>query len=184
MAVKSRFLKYFDAVGVVKGSVFEHDLTWHKEHNIWYMLYVSTCFLGFAAIRLAVLDEPESDEEVIFNQQPRPRQTGWSLDTEDTEPKDKCHHHDNRRKSKVMGNAQSNVAFSSPLVRWSLSQIEADRVGRGYGFCLSWYIMPGCREPQWGKWLSAFCLLLQEVKSGSWLKATRRGPQIRLILLD
>lgn len=71
--------------------------------------------MGFAAIRLAVLDEPESDEEVIFNQRPRPPQTGWSLDTEDTEPKDKRHHHDNRRKSKVMGNAQSNVAFSSPL---------------------------------------------------------------------
>ncbi|XP_049899159.1 phospholipid-transporting ATPase VB [Epinephelus moara] len=67
------------------------------------------------AIRLAVLDEPESDEEVIFNQWPRPPQTGWSLDTEDTEPKDKRHYHDNRRKSKVMGNAQSNVAFSSPL---------------------------------------------------------------------
>ncbi|XP_071314005.1 phospholipid-transporting ATPase VD isoform X2 [Trachinotus anak] len=67
------------------------------------------------AVRLAVLDEPESEEEVIFNQRPRPPQTRWSLDSEDTNPEDIQHHHSSRRKSKVSGNAQSNVAFSSPL---------------------------------------------------------------------
>ncbi|XP_023258818.1 probable phospholipid-transporting ATPase VB isoform X1 [Seriola lalandi dorsalis] len=67
------------------------------------------------AIRLAVLHEPEEEEEVIFNQRPRPPQTGWSLDSEDTIPEDMQHHHGSRRKSKVPGNAQSDVAFSSPL---------------------------------------------------------------------
>ncbi|XP_075959614.1 phospholipid-transporting ATPase VB [Anarhichas minor] len=64
------------------------------------------------AIRLAVLAEPESGEEVIFNQRPQPPQTGWSLDTEGTDPDDTPRH---RLKSKVKGNAQSDVAFSSPL---------------------------------------------------------------------
>ncbi|XP_042349883.1 phospholipid-transporting ATPase VB [Plectropomus leopardus] len=67
------------------------------------------------AVRLAVLGEPEMEEEVIFNQRPRAPQTVWSLDTEDNKPEDKQHHHDTRRKSKVTGNAQSDVAFSSPL---------------------------------------------------------------------
>ncbi|XP_028444605.1 probable phospholipid-transporting ATPase VB [Perca flavescens] len=67
------------------------------------------------AIRLAVLDVPVSEEEVILNQQPRPPRIGWSLDTEDSNPEDKWHHHDNRRKSKVTGNAQSDAAFSSLL---------------------------------------------------------------------
>ncbi|XP_029298101.1 probable phospholipid-transporting ATPase VB [Cottoperca gobio] len=66
------------------------------------------------AIRLAVL-EPESGEEVIFNQRPRPPHTGWSLHAEDTNSEDTGYDHDNQRKSKVTGNAQSNVAFSSPL---------------------------------------------------------------------
>ncbi|XP_018531254.1 phospholipid-transporting ATPase VB [Lates calcarifer] len=67
------------------------------------------------AVRLAVLDEPETEEEVIFNQRPRPPQTGWSLNAEDTIPEDRQHRHGSRRKSKVSGNAQSDVAFSSPL---------------------------------------------------------------------
>ncbi|KAM7389638.1 hypothetical protein PAMP_023601 [Pampus punctatissimus] len=67
------------------------------------------------AIRLAVIDEPDSEEEVIFNQQPRPLKKGWSLDTEDTNPEDTQHHHGSRHKSKGSGNAQSDVAFSSPL---------------------------------------------------------------------
>uniref|UniRef100_A0A3B4TMJ1 P-type phospholipid transporter n=1 Tax=Seriola dumerili TaxID=41447 RepID=A0A3B4TMJ1_SERDU len=66
-------------------------------------------------VRLAVLDEPDSEEEVVFNQRPRPPQTGWSLDSEDTIPEDMQHHHGSRRKSNVPGNAQSDVAFSSPL---------------------------------------------------------------------
>lgn len=80
--------------------------------------------MAFAAIRLAVLDEPESEEEVVFNQQTRPSQTMWYLDSGETSPED-THHHGNRRKSKISGEAQSNVAFSSPLVR-CLLQEKAD----------------------------------------------------------
>ncbi|XP_041799888.1 phospholipid-transporting ATPase VB [Chelmon rostratus] len=65
------------------------------------------------AIRLAVLEEPDSEEDVIFNQRPRPPNTGWSLDTEDTNPEDTQHR--SRPKSKVAGKAQSDVAFSSLL---------------------------------------------------------------------
>lgn len=67
------------------------------------------------AIRLAVLDEPESEEEVIFNQRPQSPQTGWSLDAEDTTPQDTTQRRGSRRRSKVAGIAQSDVAFSSPL---------------------------------------------------------------------
>lgn len=67
------------------------------------------------AIRLAVLDEPESEEEVIFHQRPQSLQTGWSLDTEDTTPRDTTQRRGSRRRSKVTGIAQSDVAFSSPL---------------------------------------------------------------------
>ncbi|XP_044060582.1 phospholipid-transporting ATPase VB [Siniperca chuatsi] len=67
------------------------------------------------AIRLAVLEEPELGEEVIFNQQPQPLKTGWCLDTEETNPEHKQHRHGSRHKSKVTGNAQRDVAFSSPL---------------------------------------------------------------------
>nr|XP_057919773.1 phospholipid-transporting ATPase VB isoform X1 [Doryrhamphus excisus] len=66
------------------------------------------------AIRLAVIDEQDSEEEVIFHQQPP--QPGWSLDVEDGSPEGTAHHHHgSRHKSKFAGNAQSNVAFSSPL---------------------------------------------------------------------
>ncbi|XP_037635140.1 probable phospholipid-transporting ATPase VB [Sebastes umbrosus] len=70
------------------------------------------------AIRLAFLEEPESEEEVIFNHPIPHLQTGWSVDAEDPSiPEDMRHHRDNQRKSKVVikGNAQSDVAFSSPL---------------------------------------------------------------------
>ncbi|XP_051275210.1 phospholipid-transporting ATPase VB [Dicentrarchus labrax] len=67
------------------------------------------------AIRLAVLEEPESEEDIIFDHVPQPPNTRWSLDTEDTNPEDTQHHHGSWRKSKVAGTAQSNVAFSSPL---------------------------------------------------------------------
>uniref|UniRef100_A0A3Q3IRB2 Phospholipid-transporting ATPase n=1 Tax=Monopterus albus TaxID=43700 RepID=A0A3Q3IRB2_MONAL len=66
-------------------------------------------------IRLAVLDEPDSEEEVIFDQPPRTPQTGWSLEAEDTNLEDARHHHGGRRKSKISLNADSSVAFSSPL---------------------------------------------------------------------
>lgn len=71
----------------------------------------------FVAIRLSVLEEPESDEEVIFNQQPQPQKTGWSLDAEGGDLEDKPHDRGRRHKSKVVESAQSEVAFSSPLVR-------------------------------------------------------------------
>ncbi|CAK6956482.1 phospholipid-transporting ATPase VB [Scomber scombrus] len=67
------------------------------------------------AIRLAVIDEPDSEEEVIFNQQPQPLQRGWSLDSEHSNPEDTQRHCGSRRKSKGAGNARSDVAFSSPL---------------------------------------------------------------------
>uniref|UniRef100_A0A665W3Y3 Phospholipid-transporting ATPase n=1 Tax=Echeneis naucrates TaxID=173247 RepID=A0A665W3Y3_ECHNA len=57
----------------------------------------------------------ENEEEVIFNQQPRPEQTGWSVRSEDTSPKYIQHHHSSRSKSTFWSTAKSNVAFSSPL---------------------------------------------------------------------
>ncbi|XP_041846910.1 phospholipid-transporting ATPase VB [Melanotaenia boesemani] len=66
------------------------------------------------AIRLAVLDEPETEEEVIFNQPPQPLQASWSLEAENSNHVD-MQHHGSRRRSKVAATAQSNVAFSSPL---------------------------------------------------------------------
>lgn len=83
------------------------------------LLYPSTLLYGFAAVRLAVLEEPETEEDVIFDQQPQPPKTGWSLNTEDTNPEDKPHNRGCRHKSKVTESAQSEVAFSSPLVRLS-----------------------------------------------------------------
>ncbi len=73
--------------------------------------------MGFSAIRLAVLEEPDSEEDVIFDQEPQPPKTGWSMDSEDTNPEDRQRHHGSQGQSKVAGNALSNVAFSSPLVR-------------------------------------------------------------------
>ncbi|KAF0039437.1 hypothetical protein F2P81_007672 [Scophthalmus maximus] len=67
------------------------------------------------AIRLTVLDEHESEEEVIFNQRPLPPRAGWTLDPEDTNPERKQHQPGSQRKSKVSGNAQRDAAFSSPL---------------------------------------------------------------------
>lgn len=69
-----------------------------------------------AAIRLADLDETESEEEVIFDQR-IPPQAGWSMDTEETSTEYTQHHHGSQCKSKVSGAAQSDAAFSSPLVR-------------------------------------------------------------------
>ncbi|XP_013864290.1 probable phospholipid-transporting ATPase VB isoform X2 [Austrofundulus limnaeus] len=65
------------------------------------------------AIRLAVLDEPESEEEIIFNQRPHSSQTAWSFEGEDAGPMDM--HRRGQKKSKVVGTARSDVAFSSPL---------------------------------------------------------------------
>uniref|UniRef100_A0A3Q3W1C5 Phospholipid-transporting ATPase n=1 Tax=Mola mola TaxID=94237 RepID=A0A3Q3W1C5_MOLML len=66
-------------------------------------------------IRLAVLEELDEDEDVIFNQQPRPPKTEWTLDTDNINPEDMQQYHGHWRTSKVAGNGQSDVAFSSPL---------------------------------------------------------------------
>ncbi|TNN62271.1 putative phospholipid-transporting ATPase VB [Liparis tanakae] len=56
--------------------------------------------------------ENESEEDVVFIQRPLPPLTGWSLGIT---PGCTQQHHDNRHRSKVKENAQSYVAFSSPL---------------------------------------------------------------------
>lgn len=61
------------------------------------------------------MDEPESEEEVIFNQHQQLPRTRWSLESEGISPAD-TQQHGRRRKSKVAANAHSDVAFSSPLV--------------------------------------------------------------------
>ncbi|KAF7228032.1 phospholipid-transporting ATPase VB [Nothobranchius furzeri] len=66
------------------------------------------------AIRLAILAEPESEEEIIFNHHSQTPQTSWYLGAEDSSPID-SHRHDNWRKNKILENARSDVAFSSPL---------------------------------------------------------------------
>ncbi|KAM3867100.1 phospholipid-transporting ATPase VB [Diretmus argenteus] len=66
-------------------------------------------------IRLAVLDEPDSEEEVIFNQRPRPPLTGLAMDTLDTDSENTPHYHGRSHRNKVAGSAQGDVAFSSPL---------------------------------------------------------------------
>lgn len=86
-------------------------------HPALYRFVAPTLLYAFAAIRLTVLEEPESDEEVIFDQQPQPQKTGWSLDAEGGDLEDKPHNRGRRRKSKVVESAPSDVAFSSPLVR-------------------------------------------------------------------
>lgn len=138
---KVQIQSFKDTVAVlVKGFTFELD----SGPNIRYAIYTiynmyQHVFWGFAAIRLAFLEEPESEEEVIFNHPIPHLQTGWSIDAEDPSiPEDMRHHRDNQRKSKVVikGNAQSDVAFSSPLVRWSLS-VEEKAVGSSCGFCPS-----------------------------------------------
>ncbi|XP_054890607.1 phospholipid-transporting ATPase VB [Poeciliopsis prolifica] len=66
------------------------------------------------AIRLDVIDELESEEEVIFNQHQQLPRTRWSLEAEGISPAD-TQRHDRRRKSKVSATAHSDAAFSSPL---------------------------------------------------------------------
>ncbi|MEQ2170536.1 hypothetical protein GOODEAATRI_001203, partial [Goodea atripinnis] len=76
-------------------------------------------------VRLAVLNEPEAEEEVIFNQHQQLPRTRWSLEDEGIGPAD-THWHDNRRKSKVASNGQSDVAFSSPLACTSPSSSQTN----------------------------------------------------------
>jgi len=83
--------------------------------------------LPFAAVRLAVLDELDSDEDLIFDQRSRERRrlSGWRLDAEEesgsetaqhAHPYPDSHPGAGRRRSKALGCAQGDVAFSSPLV--------------------------------------------------------------------
>uniref|UniRef100_H3CU53 Phospholipid-transporting ATPase n=1 Tax=Tetraodon nigroviridis TaxID=99883 RepID=H3CU53_TETNG len=66
------------------------------------------------AIRLAVLEEPESEENIIFDLKPRPSKSRWFLDLENN-PEDTQHDHGTRQNCKATGNAHGDVAFSSPL---------------------------------------------------------------------
>ncbi|XP_056898637.1 phospholipid-transporting ATPase VB isoform X2 [Takifugu flavidus] len=66
------------------------------------------------AIRLAVLEEPESEENIIFDQKPRPSKTQWFLDLENS-PEGTQHDHGARRNCKAPGNARGDAAFSSLL---------------------------------------------------------------------
>lgn len=70
-----------------------------------------------------MLEEPNSEEQDIFNRQPQHSQVAWAMETEDTHTEDAQHYHSNRGKSKAAGKVQSDAAFSSPLVRRKLSQI-------------------------------------------------------------
>ncbi|KAF6731409.1 putative phospholipid-transporting ATPase VB [Oryzias melastigma] len=67
------------------------------------------------ANRLALLEETtESEENVIFSQPSPSSQASWYLEDEDFNPVD-THHHGSRSRSKMAVNAQSGMAFSSPL---------------------------------------------------------------------
>lgn len=111
------------------------------------LLFASTLLYGFAAVRLAVLEEPETEEDVIFDQQPQPPKTGWSLDTENTNPEDRPHNHGCQSKSKVTESAQSEVAFSSPLVRLSASRgTEKTRYLCQRGVPLSFVLILQCSQ--------------------------------------
>lgn len=79
--------------------------------------------MEFAAIRLAVLEEPESEENIIFDQKPRPSKTQWFLDLENG-PDGTQRDHGARRECKAAVNGRSGVAFSSRLVRESLCREE------------------------------------------------------------
>ncbi|KAK7922859.1 hypothetical protein WMY93_009761 [Mugilogobius chulae] len=65
------------------------------------------------AVRLAVINKPDEDEDVLFSQTrqtPPTAKPGWSVDSEDSSSQEK---QSERRRSK--GNINSDVAFSSPL---------------------------------------------------------------------
>lgn len=63
------------------------------------------------AARLAVINKPDEDENVLFTQTPQSTKPRWSLDSEDANSQEKKS--ETRRRSK--GNVHSDVAFSSPL---------------------------------------------------------------------
>lgn len=94
---------------------------------------MSRCCLGFAAIRLAVLEEQELEEDIIFDHKPRSSKSRWFLDLESS-PEGTQHDHGTRRNCKATGNAHGDVAFSSPLVRESLCWEASVNVFRSSGY--------------------------------------------------
>ena len=77
-----------------------------------------------AAIRLAVVDEPDPDQEVVFDQRPRRRRPpGWTLAGGEEEEEEESGSGAGQRpqaappRSKAARSAHGDVAFSSPLVR-------------------------------------------------------------------
>ncbi|CAJ1058018.1 probable phospholipid-transporting ATPase VB [Xyrichtys novacula] len=67
------------------------------------------------AIRLAVLEGEETEENILFNQKTRPVKTGWSLDAEDKNSDDTHQHKRGGRRGKLSRGASSDAAFSSEL---------------------------------------------------------------------
>uniref|UniRef100_A0A3Q3EE34 Phospholipid-transporting ATPase n=1 Tax=Labrus bergylta TaxID=56723 RepID=A0A3Q3EE34_9LABR len=69
------------------------------------------------AIRLAVLEGEETEEDVIFDQKPQPTKTTRSLDgsLEGNNFVDTRQHHRGRRRRKLSRSASTDVAFSSEL---------------------------------------------------------------------
>lgn len=131
-----------------------------------------------AAIRLAVLDEPESEEEVIFNQRPQPLQASWSLDTEETRPENTQHDNGSRRKRNISGTAQSNAAFSSPLVRWLFCQEEKEDIFVRVGWTYCFACLDIMKQSVQGHCKQQFLLISHVVsKVRQFTKGLLRGPQ-------
>ncbi|XP_074530462.1 phospholipid-transporting ATPase VB [Halichoeres trimaculatus] len=67
------------------------------------------------AIRLAILEGEEVEEDIIFNQKSQPAKTGWSLNSEDNNFEDAHQRRGGRRRGKLSRGASSDAAFSSEL---------------------------------------------------------------------
>lgn len=63
------------------------------------------------AARLAVINKPDEDEDVLFSQAPQLLKTQWSLDSDDSNSQEKKSETRRRQRGKV----HSDAAFSSPL---------------------------------------------------------------------
>ncbi|XP_072294948.1 phospholipid-transporting ATPase VB [Eucyclogobius newberryi] len=63
------------------------------------------------AVRLAVINKPDEDEDVLFSQTSLSTKPGWSLDSEASSSQEKK----SERSCRGKGKAHSDVAFSSPL---------------------------------------------------------------------
>lgn len=65
------------------------------------------------AIRLAVINKPDEDEDVVFSQRSQTSKPAWSINSENTQEKKQQQHGGKRRRSK--DSVHNDVAFSSPL---------------------------------------------------------------------